>query len=462
LSLFGTALTFKFPWREYQEKFLASFQEHITDNHLHVIAPPGSGKTILGLEMLLRINKPTLVLAPTLTIRNQWRDRFVDFFEPTPEKQTLSLSIKDPALLTFSTYQSLFALHKSFGDNADEQLVKFIKQHKIETLVLDEAHHLKNEWWNCLFQLKGIEGLTIVSLTATPPYDSSTLELNRYFDLCGPIDDEIAVPDLIKNGDLCPHQDFIHFSRPDEVQIKYIVNYRERIIDFTNTLLKNVPFQSFLKGLEIYSNSETSLARIYENPQFFSAILIYLRAAGTEIKSNKLAILGFNTKDLNFPSFTYDWSQCLLQEVLVNQRERFTAHEAILMPIEKALRTIGVLERKRVDFIGNKDLYRNLASSPSKLKSIYEILKDTSETLKEATRAVILTDYIRKEFLDFDGKDLAKLNKLGVVAIFHYLKAQGGFDSEVGVLTGSLIILHESALEELRLLMPESTLRTQS
>lgn len=268
----------------------------------------------------------------------------VYFFKPAPATDTLSLSIKDPALLTFSTYQSLFALHRSFDDNADAKLVQFIKEHHIETLVLDEAHHLKNEWWNCLFQLKGIEGLTIVSLTATPPYDSSALEINRYFELCGPIDDEIAVPDLIKNGDLCPHQDFIYFSRPDDAQIKYIVSYREQIINFTNDLLANDTFQSFLKDLEIYRNSETSLERIYENPTFFSAILIYLRAAGNEIEPTKLNILGFRTKDVDFPSFTYEWSQCLLQEVLVDQRDNFVAHEAILMPIEKALRTIGVLE----------------------------------------------------------------------------------------------------------------------
>ncbi|WP_281541940.1 DEAD/DEAH box helicase family protein [Maribacter aestuarii] len=461
MALFGTPLTFKFPWREYQGKFLDGFQDHIIDNHLHVVAPPGSGKTILGLEMLLRIGKPTLVLAPTLTIRNQWKARLVDFFEPTPHKETLSISIKIPKLITFSTYQSLFALQKSFGENASQQLVEFIVAHNIETLVLDEAHHLKNEWWNCLFELKAIKNLTIVSLTATPPYDSSALEISRYFELCGPIDDEIAVPDLIKNGDLCPHQDFIYFSRPDNAQIKYIVKYREQIIDFMQSLSANTAFQAFLKGLDIYASIETSLELIYENPQFFSSILIYLKAAGNEIEPDKLKILGFKTKDINFPSFTYEWSQCLLQEILVKQRENFAEQEAILMPIEKELRSIGVLERQKVDFIGNQHLYRNLANSPSKLKSIYEILKDTLEDLKSETRAVVLTDYIRKEFLDFHGSDLTKLNKLGVISIFHYLMAQDRFERRIGVLTGSLVILNSSALEALSLLIPGSNFKMQ-
>ncbi len=44
-------LKFCYNWRTYQEKFLSQFESHIHDNHLHVIAPPGSGKTILGLEI---------------------------------------------------------------------------------------------------------------------------------------------------------------------------------------------------------------------------------------------------------------------------------------------------------------------------------------------------------------------------------------------------------------------------
>ena len=139
-------LKFKYTWRTYQQQFLDGFQEHIKDKHLHVIAPPGSGKTILGLEILTRIDKPTLVLAPTLTIRNQWRSRLLEFFTTTQDFKLFSLDIKKPDFITFSTYQSLYALTKSFDDNGKEILVEFIKSHGIQTLVLDEAHHRKNEW----------------------------------------------------------------------------------------------------------------------------------------------------------------------------------------------------------------------------------------------------------------------------------------------------------------------------
>jgi len=208
------SLQFQLTWRNYQEKFLVFFDLHLNDNHLHVVAPPGSGKTILGLEMLRRVQKKTIVFAPTLTIRNQWKDRLQSFFMKDASFTAFSFDLKQPALLTFTTYQSLHSFYKSF--ETKEAFLQHFENFGIEAIVLDEAHHLKNEWWKCLFALKDDRKLTTIALTATPPIDSTDQELSRYFELCGPIDEEIAVPDLVKEGDLCAHQDYIHFSSPTE------------------------------------------------------------------------------------------------------------------------------------------------------------------------------------------------------------------------------------------------------
>ncbi|WP_431071213.1 DEAD/DEAH box helicase family protein [Microbacterium phyllosphaerae] len=42
------------------------------DGPLHIVAPPGSGKTLLGLLLAAREGHRTLVLSPTVTIRQQW------------------------------------------------------------------------------------------------------------------------------------------------------------------------------------------------------------------------------------------------------------------------------------------------------------------------------------------------------------------------------------------------------
>lgn len=439
-------LKFKFTWRSYQEQFLSRFQDHMQDGHLHIVAPPGSGKTILGIEMLVRVNKPTLVLAPTLTIRNQWKSRLETFFLTDKTFDNYTIDIKEPKQLTFSTYQSLHALDKSLHEN-HETLLNFIQKNNIQTLVLDEAHHLKNAWWKSLFALKEVEGLTIISLTATPPYDSSSVELNKYFELCGPLDDEIAVPDLIENGDLCPHQDFIYFSKPDARQIEYIVRYREQIIAFNNSLIVNSDFQNLLLQLPVYTNSEKEIETIYDKPEFFSSVLIFLNASGYPVQKNKLKILGFTKNNIVFPNLNYEWLEILLQHLLVEQREELGQHEALLLQIEKELRKIGVFNKKRVNFVGDAHLYRTLANSPSKLKSIAEIIAKENNNLRGDLKAVVLADFIRKEYLDFNGTDTSMLKQLGVVSIFQYLRVCKPDIKELAVLTGSLVIVHRSILE---------------
>lgn len=457
MSTISNILNFKFTWRNYQQKFLDNFESHISDKHIHVVAPPGSGKTILGLEIVKRVNQTTLVLSPSLTIRNQWKDRMQSFFLEDKLYTNYSLNIKKPKQITFATYQALHALHKGFKkEENQETLLGFIKKNNIKTIVLDEAHHLKNEWWKCLFEIKKAEDITVISLTATPPYDSDANEVKKYFDLCGPIDDEIVVPDLIKNGDLCPHQDYVHFSKPDEDQIKYILTYRENILKFINTLVDDTEFTNILQEHPYYKNTEDELENIYSKPLYYSSLLIFLNATKVVVPKEKIAVLGFDDDKIEFPNLNYNWLQVLLQGVLVDERELLLPFEEKLHTIEKELRKIGVFEKKRVDFVGVEDLYRTLANSPSKLKSINAIITAESDNLKDDLRAVILTDFIRKEFLYFDGTKLDELNKLGVVSIFQYLRTQGKHKEQLGVLTGSIVILHKNAIINLKKIVNET------
>ena len=225
LELFPDHIKFQKPWRTYQARVLSELKEHLNDNHLHIIAAPGSGKTVLGLEVVRRLNSATLIFAPTLAIRDQWVDRLAIFFcgEDSGKPQWVSKDIRNPEFLTISTYQGL---HSAFAGKAEKEqdeeydeaydiedngnnrtatqgtnrsnLLKKLKAAKINTIVLDEAHHLRIEWWQCLIDIKKhLDDPTIVALTATPPLDVSPYEWERYIDLCGPVDSEICVPELI-------------------------------------------------------------------------------------------------------------------------------------------------------------------------------------------------------------------------------------------------------------------------
>jgi len=59
---------------------------YLDDNRLHLVAAPGSGKDCTwGLEVIRRIDKPTLVLAHTITIfAIKWVDRLLEFLSFLP------------------------------------------------------------------------------------------------------------------------------------------------------------------------------------------------------------------------------------------------------------------------------------------------------------------------------------------------------------------------------------------
>ncbi|RSC92725.1 DEAD/DEAH box helicase family protein [Tenacibaculum singaporense] len=446
-----TKLNFLFDWRPYQAKVLQNFSAHIQDDHFHIVAPPGSGKTILGIEIIKRIGKKTLILAPTLTIRNQWEDRLQNFFTPDCNFTQISFDIKQPSDITFSTYQGLHSFYKSF--ETKEDYYNFFKEHQIEVLLLDEAHHLKNEWWKCLYDLKEQHMQTVVALTATPPYDSDNSEIQKYFKLCGEIDDEIVVPDLVKEHNLCPHQDLVFLSKPEDQEINFITDFRLKIAQFVTDILKDEEFISFLKQHRFYAKTEENLEELYKYSDFFSSMLIFLHEAEETIPFEKLRVLGFDKNEkIDFPSITNEWIQVLFQHLLVTDRDNLIEYEAYLNTLEKKLRKLAVFSKNKVNLVGNELLYKSLSNSPSKLKSITTIVQQEQQNLQDDLRCVILSDYIRKEYLNATLPEIKEIKKLGVVPIFHHIRITTKNKNSLAVLTGNLVIIHSNIIAKLGLI----------
>ncbi len=445
-----TKLNFLFDWRPYQAKVLQNFSAHIQDDHFHIVAPPGSGKTILGIEIVKRIGKKTLILAPTLTIRNQWEDRLQNFFTTDCNFSQISFDIKQPSDITFSTYQALHSFYKSF--DTKEAYYNFFKKHQIEVLLLDEAHHLKNAWWKCLYDLKEQHMQTVVALTATPPYDSDNAEIQKYFKLCGEIDDEIVVPDLVKEQNLCPHQDLVFLSKPEDKEINFITDFRLKISQFVTDILKDKEFTSFLKQHRFYAKTEENLEELYKYSDFFSSILIFLHEAEERIPFEKLRVLGFDKdEEIDFPSITNEWIQILFQHLLVTDRENLIENEVYLDFLEKKLRKLAVFSKNKVNLVGNELLYKSLSNSPSKLKSITTIVQQEQQNLQDDLRCVILSDYIRKEYINCSLPEIKEIKKLGVIPIFHHIRTTTKNKNSLAVLTGSLVIIHSSNIAKLGL-----------
>jgi superfamily II DNA or RNA helicase len=67
-------LAFQGRWRRYQELALETFERDrgAGRRSTHVLAPPGSGKTVLGMEMVRRLGARALVLCPNSAVQAQW------------------------------------------------------------------------------------------------------------------------------------------------------------------------------------------------------------------------------------------------------------------------------------------------------------------------------------------------------------------------------------------------------
>ena len=468
-------MAFRKDWRVYQSRLLDHIDRYLDNKRLHLVAAPGSGKTVLGLEVIRRVNQPTLVLAPTITIRDQWVDRLVELFLPpgTGAPSWVSTELRSPAFLTVATYQ---ALHAAYSGEPEQQapaesdengvgrnhfemhangeegnhisrapvpIPEFLAKAKFKALVLDEAHHLRAEWWRVLTSFtEQLESPTIVALTATPPYDVSPFEWQRYEELCGPVDAEVSVPELVQKCDLCPHQDYVYFSAPTQQEQKVISDFRASVDQFVSRLRANEAFkEAILKHPWLVAPSEHT-EEILEDPEYLSSMAVYLNAVGQEIPPAVLNTLGLSHKHI--PALELQWLEVLLSHCLYSDTESFREIESVLKTTRHELLGMGAIERRKVKLRDPSDHLKLLTTSVTKLKSVEEIVRLEAGSLGNTLRCVILTDFIRKGELPKSADEVPVFEDIGIVPVFESLRQAAVPNIRLGILSGSLVVVPSS------------------
>ncbi|HEY9839759.1 MAG TPA: DEAD/DEAH box helicase family protein, partial [Candidatus Obscuribacterales bacterium] len=200
------------------------------ERRLHLVAPPGAGKTLIGLELLRRIGHKGVVLSPTLTIARQWTDKANQLFVRLDQLAGLEPDAwiagsdpdAQPALLALS-YQRISVKGESGLHNRVTELFERLAQRGYRTLLLDECHHLLAHWAQAISAfLAQLPDAVVIGLTATPPQDRSGSDLARYLGLVGEVDHEILAPAVIREGHLAPFQDLAYLVRPTEAETQYV------------------------------------------------------------------------------------------------------------------------------------------------------------------------------------------------------------------------------------------------
>jgi hypothetical protein len=238
------------------------------------------------------------------------------------------------AFLTITTYQALLARSREdeLGGEPEEPVedpedaaipsgadvrsfLAVLREAGIRTLILDEAHHLRQEWWKVLARVVGsLEELTLVSLTATPPYDATGREWRRYEELCGPIDDEISVPELVKAGTLCPHQDYLLAVAPAPEEVRTLRAHDRTVQQLLMDLVEDAEVRAHVEGHPWVASPEPDPGEVLAQPDLAVALLVFLRRSAAELPGPLLGLLGVHADELPFPSLR--WWQVLLTEYL--------------------------------------------------------------------------------------------------------------------------------------------------
>lgn len=462
-------------WRTYQARVLQNASRYLDDGKIHIVAAPGSGKTTLGIELIGRLKKPALILTPSITIREQWAARIAEAFlrEDLVKEDYISQDMKTPKWITIATYQSLHSAMTRYQGSEEEtegiaeeketeervfvrkeevdfsgvDIVASMKAAGIGVLCLDECHHLRSEWWKALEEFKNqLEDVRFISLTATPPYDSTPALWKRYLDMCGEIDEEITIPELVKEGSLCPHQDFVYFNYPTEEEAAEIEKFKARSKAMQEKLLND---QTFLQAIQTHTSlSQTELGeKLRENKDYLTAFLIFLQSHQVALPPHLQRLAACRL----LPKMNAAYLEALLAGFLYEDAESFAGQEHYQEELISILKAEGLIEKKKIALTVNASIEKLLMNSKGKCKSIRDIVEFEYQNMGENLRLLLLTDYIRKEHEKSLGNADSEVNALGVLPFFEQLRREhaGKTKLRMGILCGTIVVIPAEAKDAL-------------
>ncbi len=412
-------------WRKYQKQLLERLPNYKENQSVHLVVPPGSGKTYLGIEIIRQLNEKTLILVPSLVLKQQWiRTIQTIFLKKTANRSEVSDSIDSLKMITVETYQTIYSRLKNDPT--------FFKREKIGVLVLDEAHHLKKSWGEVLLALK-IEApeLITVSLTATPPYDADLQEWQQYQLLNGPIDEEIAIPQLIKEQALAPHQDYLYLvSAPTGIVARY-EEFMQNQSEIVETIVASTEISNCLLQKDFIQNPIEHEEFIYQFFDVYLSALLFLHLHGYQLEEQHWHMLGVSRSQgekLSFPTL---------------EKKHMIHLLTYLYDCDPKLSLFTYLESKGWLVQNQLQLFpefsdRIVNQAPvEKKEAICRILLCEYEKMGRELCGLVLTDFIKKEVLAGKNGEL----EYGLIPIFDYLVPFFSEDVNLAAVCGEFLII---------------------
>jgi len=526
--------------RPSQEDVVEIAREQIEagERQLHIVAPPGSGKTVTGLYLWAEVIKqPAMVLSPNTAIQSQWAAR-TDLFTEDGGRipvHRISTDPDRPSLLTSLTYQSvtlptqddetldtvaigcwidnLLVPEKQLADTPEEaqvwikslkennpdyykerlayyrkkmrdhisledDVLKVLHKSALKTLervrdkqvglvILDECHHLLGHWGRVLSAINEYLGNPIVlGLTATKPdtKKAGPTDVRRYMEYFGPVDYEVPVPAVVKDGFLAPYQDLAYLVRPLGDELDFIADaskalddlveelcnppngkdgkpVREGMIEFTKRILST---RDFIMGkAPSWEEFEGRASKFAMSARLFLTDQEETLPTGVPELIVDAVVFGDKAaywKDqLHRVGPTISW---YCRHALRRSEEK-ADHELADKAIGR-LRLLGTQITETGTMACASPVSRILAYSRAKAKALIPILSTEQKNLGDTIRAVVICDYERTSAVTAELSHLLDKEAGGAIAAFRELLTDEATDKlDPVLLTGSSVLVDD-------------------
>lgn len=181
--------------RDYQDEFVTRLQDFkfSAPNSPHIpgsgvgVAPPGSGKTVMGAELIARLKYKTLWITHTSALAGQTRERFESFLVG-PRIEVIGGGKWKIGDITIALVQTLF--RRKLEELRDE----------FGLIVIDECHHVPARTFSDV--IGAFNPIKVIGLSATP-YRKDGMEA-LMFQALGPQITSVKKETLISLGHLVP------------------------------------------------------------------------------------------------------------------------------------------------------------------------------------------------------------------------------------------------------------------
>ena len=394
-----------FSLRPYQQQVLDEIADSIQkgSKKYHLIAPPGSGKTIIGLAALFLTRSKGVIFSPNNAIQAQWVKRFeesTDHINSTAlDDSWMSPVANSGATFLSLTYQSVAIRDlKSNGNHENAQAtIDQLIAGNYRVLVLDECHHITGFWGEVIEHIiEQLDDPFIISLTATPPIEVAPKALNRYLRIAGPVRKEIPLPAVVRQGDLAPYQDLVYFTHPGEDELDQLEAADQEL----NTLLNQLETPEYPRqrlANWIYDCLDQSKYRgeilpfpdwMRKHPDAAIAYVRYLKRAKLEPPINAIWI-----DEMASPCDTDDLALVLADFRKYHLEPLKGTVKDLIQNLDDVMGRLGFRFSRSNYQSTNSGTARALTLSRSKLVGLQEILRQELGYQMDSMRALVLVDY---------------------------------------------------------------------